>query len=348
MFLILVVFSWICVYNMKIAPVNGFNTGYLSRRDTTAVKGIFVLMVFMSHFTQYYRMSTAFDNPYNWLKSNSGQTVVVMFLLYSGYGIYESVKKKGTDYIKSFPKNRCLKTLLHLDAAVLIYLVFDLLTGQKVTLPNLLLSFVAWKGIGNSNWFMFLIIVQYVLVFISFTVFRKKKINALILETVLSVLFMVVVQRFKQPWWYNTALCFPLGMWFSFFKDKIEKAVMKNNITYAAAFAVTAGIFLLGYLKRREFVFYEIWMLTFALVIVLVTMKVSFGNKVLEWLGNHVFSIYIFQRIPMIFFEDISAVSGNRYLYFAVCFIITLVISGLFDKVTGIVDGKIFPVKSKA
>lgn len=345
MLLILVAFSWVCIYGMKLAPAKGFNEGYLSRNDTTAIKGIFVFMVFLSHFTQYYQMSTTFDNPYKWLKGNSGQLVVVMFLFYSGYGIYESVKRKGTDYIKTFPKNRCLKTLFHLDVAVIIYLIFDLIIGEKVTLVNFLLSLVAWKGIGNSNWFMFAVIVQYILVFIAFMVFRKKRVPALILVTLLSVVYIIVMKDLKQSWWYNTALCLPLGMWFSYFKDGIQKIVMKNNITYIAASALFAAIFLVGYLKRREFVFYEIWMLAFAILVVLLTMKVSLGNKALEWLGNHVFSVYILQRIPMIIFKDVPSVFGNRYIYFAVCFVITVVISELFDRLMGVADKKLFAKK---
>ncbi len=345
MFLILVAFSWVCLYGMKLAPLKSFNDGYISRSDTTAVKGIFVFMVFMSHFTQYYQMNTAFDNPYKWLKSNSGQLVVVMFLFYSGYGIYESLKRKGTDYIKTFPKNRCLKTMLHLDIAIFFYLIFDLILGRKFTAVQLLLSLIGWDSMGNSNWFMFAIIVQYLIVYIAFTVFREKRVPALIAVTLLSVAYIVVLKQVKESWWYNTALCLPLGMWYSYFKDGIQKLVMKNNLTYILSGIIVAGIFYVSYLKRREFVFYEIWTLAFALLVVLLTMKAHFGNKVLEWLGNRVFSVYILQRMPMIIFKDIPAVFGNRYIYFAVCFAITVVLAELFDRLTAVVDKKLFTPK---
>lgn len=312
------------------------------------MKGIFVFMVFLSHFTQYYQMNTVFDNPYKLIKNNSGQLVVVMFLFYSGYGIYESLKKKGSGYIRTFPKNRCLKTLLHLDIAVIIYLIFDLIIGQKVTAVNFLLSLVAWKGIGNSNWFMFAIIVQYLLVFIAFTVFSKKRVPALLLVTALSVVYIIVMMQVKESWWYNTALCLPLGMWFSYFKDGIQKFVMKNNITYILSGVIVAGIFAVSFLKRKEFVFYEIWTLAFALLVVLLTMKVKFGNKALEWLGNHVFSVYILQRIPMIIFKDVPAVFSSRYIYFVLCFAITVVLSELFDRAMAVIDKKLFAPKLKA
>ena len=43
-----------------------------------------------------------------------GQLVVVMFLFYSGYGIGESYKKKGVNYVQQMPVHRILTTLLNL------------------------------------------------------------------------------------------------------------------------------------------------------------------------------------------------------------------------------------------
>lgn len=346
MFIILMAFMLVCVYGMKLAPLKGFNDGYSSREDTTAIKGIFVFMVFISHFTQYYQMHTAFDNPYKLLKTFLGQLIVVMFLFYSGYGIFESVKRKGSGYINTFPKNRCLKTLLHLDIAVLIFLIFDFIIGQKVTLVNFLLALVGWSSIGNSNWFMLAIIIQYIIVYISFTVFKKKKLPAICLVTVLSVVYIIAMAKFKEDWYYNTALCLPFGMWYSYFKDSAEKFIMKNNITYIITWLVFGAIFTASYLKRDDsIVFYEIFSVSFCMIVVLFTIKAHIGNKVLEWLGNHVFSVYILQRLPMTALRKIEMISTNRYLYFALSLIITVIISELFDRAMKVIDKKLFKVK---
>ena len=66
----------------------------LSVEQSQAIKGVFVITVFFSHFCSY----VVFDKWYDalmlkychWL----GQLMVVPFLFYSGYGIFESVKKK--------------------------------------------------------------------------------------------------------------------------------------------------------------------------------------------------------------------------------------------------------------
>lgn len=343
----LVFLSWICVYGMKIAKPDGFNENYLSRNDTTAVKGIFVFLVFMSHFIQYYDMNTVFDNPYKIVRNFLGQLVVVMFLFYSGYGIFESIKKKGTDYVKGLPVNRCLKVLLHLDLAVLLFLVLDLIIGKKVTLTKFLLSLVGWANIGNSNWFIFTIVILYLLVFISFMLFKSKPVLAIAFTTLLTGLYMFIMSKFVYAYWYNTALCFPLGMWYSLYKEKIGKFFMKNNIVYILGVAFFAVLLAVSYNTKRNFAMYELYTISFTLLVVLITMKISFGNKVLLWLGNHVFSVYILQRIPMTVFQRVDVISSNYYVYFTLCFVVTVILAELFDRFTAVVDKKLFAGKKR-
>ena len=50
-----------------------------------------------------------------------------MFLFYSGYGVMESIRKKGEAYVVAMPRHRVAGTLINFDVAVLIFLVVDLL-----------------------------------------------------------------------------------------------------------------------------------------------------------------------------------------------------------------------------
>lgn len=348
MFIILLLFSCVCVYNMKFSKAKQFNDGYISKENSTAVKGIFVFLVFMSHFTQYYEMTTAFDEPYKEIKNYLGQLVVTMFLFYSGYGIFESVKKRGSGYIMSFPKNRFLKVLLHLDIAIVIFLIFDLITGYEVKPLQVLLSLIGWDSIGNSNWFMFTVLALYVVIYLAFLVCRKNNALAITLTTIITVIYIVIMIKYKDAYWYNTALCLPAGMWYSFFKEKIEKFVMKNNTRYILSALVCFAIFAVSSkLSENSLIAYEIWSIAFSLLIVLLTMKVNFGNKVLMWLGNHVFSVYMLQRLPMIALGNFDIITSNPYHYFLLSLIITVIISELFDRLTGIIDKNLFSKNKK-
>lgn len=346
---VLVVLLLICVYGMKIFGPKEFNKDYLSKNNTTAVKGIFVFLVFMSHFIQYCPPVDAYDAPYKAVRLFLGQLVVVMFFFYSGYGIYESIKRKGTSYIKTFPVNRFLKTLLHLDIAILIFVIRNIIMGIPMTFVNVLLSFIGWKSVGNSNWFMFTVLILYFAVYLSFIIFKKNNVASLLLSTVLCIVYIVVMANWVQSanYWYNTALCLPLGLWYSYFKDKIELGVMKNDITYHITLFATFGLFMLAHFNKLPLTIYICWTLLFTLLVIFITMKVNFGNKVLYWLGNHVFSVYILQRLPLSVFNEIEAISSNRYLFFVLSFGVTAILAELFDRATGALDKVLFKKRTK-
>lgn len=133
------------------------NPDYLGREQCESVKGIFILLVFFSHFMGYVRQTggVAFDMPL-------GQLIVTLFLFYSGYGVMESIRTKGAAYVREMPKRRILTTLLNFDIAVLAFIGVDLLLGQSLTAKQCLLSLVAWDSVGNSNWYIFVILLCYV------------------------------------------------------------------------------------------------------------------------------------------------------------------------------------------
>ena len=85
----------------------------LSRGCTEGVKGFFILLVFFSHAIGYIKTSgytfTSFElQLVEFVQETIGQLMVVMFLLYSGYGVHQSIMAKGREYIKGMPARRIL------------------------------------------------------------------------------------------------------------------------------------------------------------------------------------------------------------------------------------------------
>ena len=99
-----------------------FNPEYISMKQTNIIRGFFLLLVFMIHFCQYIQMNGPTDRIFQFWRTHSGQLVVTLFLLYSGYGVFVSIMKKGTPYVRRIPVHRVLRTLVHFDLAVLLYL----------------------------------------------------------------------------------------------------------------------------------------------------------------------------------------------------------------------------------
>lgn len=350
MIVFFLLFIALCFYKCKFAGVGRFNRDYISRESTNAVNGIFAFLIIMGHFVTYYSDYGVLDQTYIEVRSFLGQMVVSTFFIYSGYGIYESVKKKGLHYISTFPKNRVLKLLLHLDIAVIIFLVLFLILGYEVTLDKFLLSLIGWEYIGNNNWFVFATLVFYLITFVSFSVFKKPKVLPLIMVTMLTVAYIVVIQQFKPTFWYNSAICFPIGMWYSFFKERIERVVMKNNFTYYFSFLVCVVLFIGTRFFWGGFAYLTTYLLScvlFGFFMMLLTMKIRFGNRVLDWFGKHAFSVYMLQRIPMIVMHKIGFLARYPHISFLITVAVTIIFAELFDCLTAFIDSKLFASKSK-
>lgn len=336
-----------CFFKCKFTGLE-FNSEYISRENTTAVNGIFAGIIVFGHFVQYYTQYSDLDLPYLEIRSFLGQMVVSLFFLYSGYGIFESLKKKGYGYILSFPKNRIPKLILHLDFAVIIFALLFLLLGREVNFKVFLLSLIGWEFIGNNNWFIFATLIFYVITFVSVFLSKNKKLLSLIFITVLTVVYIIVIQKFKPTFWYNSAICFPFGMWYSYSKEKAEALIMKNNITYFFSLLLSVGVFLGfrlfwgGFGNLATYLFSCVF---FGLSVVILTMKLNFENKALKWIGEHAFSIYMLQRIPMILLYDADVLAMYPHISFAVSFAVTLFLASGFDKFTDFTDKKLFTYK---
>ena len=107
MTVILILYFLLILHGMKPRDKND---DYLDKESTNNIKGIFAIMILLSHFRGYVNIDPT--SLYDRFISLIGQLMVAMFLFYSGYGIMESIKNKK-DYMKSFLKNRFLKTLFH-------------------------------------------------------------------------------------------------------------------------------------------------------------------------------------------------------------------------------------------
>lgn len=89
----------------EFSKPNEFNKDYISRAGTTAIKGIFVILIMFSHGKGYIDVGGKFDVPYLKMQDHLNQMIVAMFMFYSGYGIMESIKKKARHILTQFRKS---------------------------------------------------------------------------------------------------------------------------------------------------------------------------------------------------------------------------------------------------
>ena len=119
---VLILVAIICS-GLTVANKNEFYSDYCSPKNTNTVNAIFSILIFLSHAVTYVDLNGAFDAPYFTLRKFLGQLVVITYLFFSGYGIMESIKKKGTLYVKQMPVNRFFKLWYHFAIVIVLYTI---------------------------------------------------------------------------------------------------------------------------------------------------------------------------------------------------------------------------------
>jgi hypothetical protein len=203
--------------------------------------------------------------------------------------------------------------------------VIDLVLDRPFTYLQLLQSIICWDTIGNSNWYIFDILLCYFISFTSFRFFRKK---ALLVSLFLFILVVCILSFVKQPWWSNTLFSFFAGIHFSIHKDLyltfFRKKYWTSLLVSAFSFVVLYGTTFI--VPVGKIAIYNAASIVFAWLIILLTMKIRISNKIIIWLGVNLFPLYIYQRIPMIVLFEINDglfVRSNVLAYIFICMLST-------------------------
>lgn len=179
------------------------------------------------------------------------------------------------------------------------------------------LSLICWKSIGNSNWYIFIILICYINAYVTFLLLYHSKYSEAANRTggfivfIMCLIGMIILSYYKQSYWYDTILCFPAGMLFSSYKEKIESFISKNYYLFLIVLLLSfillknTNLHLHGFVKNVEAI-------VFSMIIVLMTMKIKIDSPALRWCGKNLFPLYIYQRIPMII---LAKICGSNFIF---------------------------------
>lgn len=361
---VLILLAIICS-GMTSAKKGEFFSDYMSPKNTSTINAIFSVLIFISHATNYIgndNLTGVLDGPYVSLKVFLHQLVVVTYLFFSGFGIMESIKKKGTDYVRAMPKQRLFRLWYHYVIVIILYAIMNIfIIHKEYDLKTYILSLIGYTSVGNSNWYLFVTFALYIFVILSFLIFKKNKILATALVCILSVGFIVFERQIGLPTQnYNTVICFPLGMIFSLVKPYFDKILMKNDLIWFTGFTASVGLFAFFSRNRlglvdldnhrldiiEDFVSYELF-ITFALVMLAIAMmKINIKSSILDWFGEHIFSFFILQRIPMLIVREFG-LARNSYIFIILSFFGTVVMCMFYDEAMARLDKIVFKKREK-
>ena len=335
--IIFIIFCLLSIINIKIKGLNDFYYDYMNLENTSPIKGIFVWLIILSHIKSYYIRK----NKYKYMRilRHFGQKMVSLFLFYSGYGINESIEKKGIIYVKTLPKKGII-LYIKFQLILLLFFLNNLILGIKINIKKYFLSMIFKKNIGNSNWFAFTVINLYFFSYLSFAFIKNKNyiIIGVFINNIICFLHIFLVYNYfypKKTYSVDNILCFLIGQYYSLLKNFLNKIFMKNDIFYFGNTSIFILIYYYFYHKKRKnIILISITNAIFSLIIVIISMKVRFKNEFLKSLNTHSYSIYLLQRLVMKFIFHKKYFQNNEFIRFFFIFITILFISILFDNYT--------------
>ena len=338
MTILLLILLLLCLWGIRFS---GFHRDFLSPAGTTAVKGLFTFLILFSHARGYLQLSASWiDSVYVTVQNHLGQLIVALFFFYSGYGIWESFRKKDR-YEKNFFRKRILKILIHFDIAVLLYIVVQLFIPIVYPARAYLLCWVGYESVGNSNWFIFVILCLYLAALMGMYFHRKAGRWGIPVVLLLTAVLWAAL-RFgagKESWWLDTMAVFPLGMAASAVREPLVRLLQKRGMPM-----VLTGLALLLFAGWKVVAgndVYGIAACLFCCLVVTASAWIKVDNPVLQWAGKNAFTIYIIQRLPMIV---LTALGLNKQpaVFLPVAFLLTFLLAEGLSRLYERIDNKLF------
>lgn len=303
MLLALIALFFVVIFSMKYCSV-GFWPDYIAKSQCNVVKGIFILLVFLSLFASNIAIENrmVIDHLYFSFQGRMGQLIVALFLFYSGYGVMKSISIKGKAYIDSMPKRRVLKTILNFDMAVFLFVLLSIIVDADINVITVAFSLIGWDSVRNDHWYIFVIVLCYVFTWCIARMNESMDLRSLLLLSGLVIIFACVLSAIKSIYWYDTVMCYVLGVWYSRYERQLVPWVQKRY--WGVVSLLMCVVLVLTVWSSYGGVVGNLRAMAFSLLCVMGTMKLRIDNRFLCWCGAMLFPLYIYQRLPMIVVKE--------------------------------------------
>ena len=148
---------------------------YLNPGSTKGLKGILAIGIILHHLSQEVTTGDVFTNF-----AYMGSYIVSMFFFLSGYGLYVQNSKSKT-YLDNFFRKRLLKILVPFISIWMIYLIYRIgVNKESINFNYFIKLFTVGKTVIYNGWFIDVIILIYILFYLSFKFVENKRVAIII------------------------------------------------------------------------------------------------------------------------------------------------------------------------
>ena len=158
---------------------------YLNPGSTKGLKGILAIGIILHHLSQEVTTGDVFTNF-----AYMGSYIVSMFFFFlSGYGLYVQNSKSKT-YLDNFFRKRLLKILVPFISIWMIYLIYRIgVNKESINFNYFIKLFTVGKTVIYNGWFIDVIILIYILFYLSFKFVENKRV-AIIINSIFIIIYI--------------------------------------------------------------------------------------------------------------------------------------------------------------
>ena len=371
-FVILITLALLLLVGIKPSKLREWQEEPLSLERSKVIQGFAAVAIIVHHLSQELAQKAGTIGFFEGL----GVLFVGIFFFFSGYGLYTSLKTKE-NYLKGFLKKRLVTILIPFYMCILVFVAAACICGEKFTPLQLLGVLSGWALINGHMWYIVEIAILYLAFFLIFRLIKNRT-----AATVVMGIFVLAMMAgslmlchgadmsasgwFQGEWWYNSSFLFVIGIIFSKHSESIRKIARKAYYLLLVVFAGLTAVLGLqtAYMLRKYSYWSEIpgqdpkyldkirclsvqlpWIFVFVCFVLLLMMKVRFGNPVLKFLGSISLELYLIHNLFLTGLHNgsvFNVYSPGMYCILTILLAIGLatVVSGFDKYLIALINGK--------
>ena len=302
-----------------------------------------------------------------------GVCFVGMFFFFSGYGLYSSFRDKP-NYLKGFLQNRLPAVIVPFYICNFVFISGSCLWGYEFAKGEVLPYLTGVILMNSQMWYVVEILILYLLFYIVFRLIKNR--NAACFVYTVCVVCLIAFSLwlghdtttptqglwFHGEWWYNTTILMPAGMLFAKWQQQILGFVRKfYGITLIVsvllmAFFYSRTMYMLqnagywyewegypGYKEKWQTLAMQVpFVVFFVFTVILITQKIEFGNKILDFLGEIALELYLIHNLFVLYMPI-----RNRVLYIIACYAASLALAAALHAIDQKLIGSIRRIGKK-
>ncbi len=310
---------------------NKVESDVLSKGSTTALRGCAAITIVLHHLNNKVYNGGALSYFYY-----VGFIMCGLFFFLSGYGMKTSIKENKRCTTRILLR-RISTVLIPYSIVYLIYLIYKV-GVMNISFSQMIRNYSKGVLVVENSWYVVAQILMYVFFYVAFKSSQKDKVRiAVLLSLAIGyILFFKYALRWGT-WWYNSCVCFVLGVIFSEYESAIVNR-LKKKVWIIGAFVLGGTTYLLTVTKLAgnqtliKVATDQLSCAFFCIILVLICMHYNVKNKVTIFLGEVSYEIYLLHGFYILLFKDILIVN-NDILYVTLVFLCSIVSAVILNKI---------------